>query len=667
MSDGTMRAVYYLVVGAVFLGGSGCSAPDPEPETASLGTAKQALDLPPLPPLPAVPLPLRENDGVLSSAWLPDPVPEDDPLDANDACKRLHTEYGIPVGSSPGTVDTAKLLPFKDYNNADQDNSYTCAEFRDKFLRPENEGKAVITHSVKIDPCPSEVFEDVELEIAAPNVQLHCGDNTFKGAGQRKYGLTLSKNADDSLIRGDLDESGLKTITNVHISHCKFEDYQDAGVLITSKLNRYNKLDQLTYDTRLGNAPAEPWDSLDAPSPAADYLRLHTASGFYLGDITVKDVESTAIYLQDHVQNIDINRLHVRDTRVGVYMDHGSRFNTVRNSCFLQQKLPPEVAGPREFIAVDASAGNTIKSNLFYKNTEAAVRLYKNCSEYVQRPHQFFRRQTPHKNTISSNVIVGPDDPAQYNSQYYAAINIASRQWHLIAAEDYYYVDDNGNHEAGIGSDGMADVTRCGDKDADLTSEDYRFQDYAEDNQVLANVFFGPGLAVWVQDDSNLVYGNTLYLMPGALPFVRVGTDYDLTYRGRPTVDNALIKNHALSIPITAPTSVPPALFEFVEESMERTEFAGNLYKGHAVCRSPFYVPSSSNVQGEVCRFGSVDAPTLYLKGEKKPFTDGGRIHGAANVECTDDGWLMHYGSYCCTGDGCTKTPLAGQYVDSLP
>lgn len=595
-------ALLLLVCGAL----AACS----DTEMAALDVAAETEAL----ALPSVPAALIAAGGELDTQTI-----------EQSSCAELRGRYGISYASSSQEVDASALQPLQDY---------TCAEFDAAFLGGDGKGTATLQHSVRLtEKC---TFSGANILIAASNVQLRCNHSTFDGLEQMKYGLRLPQRSNTTTASASMTP----IIRNVSVDRCTFQNFTVSGVYLTNRYNRHNADDQLLYDfilgTEYGNgAGGEPaWDLPGTPS-WSDYLRDWSPSGFYLGDITVKNTRNAAIYIHDHLHDIDINRLHAINTRIGVYLEHGSRDNTVRNSCFHDQNV--SAGSPREYIAIDSSARNRIESNLFYRNHYGAVRLYKNCSEHaLTEAHQFFRRQHANLNTIGGNVIVG-GDTGEFD---YAGISIASRQW-----------SPNTDKECGDAS-----VSPDPDLVPPADPNDLRYRDYAEQNVVVANVFFAPGLGVSVKDDRNTVYANVFYTPRSHVEkAVRVGQARDLTYGRSALRDNVAYFNQVLYQDSSAtPSSVPTNLFQFLGESAEYTLFAFNSYQSEGICRAPFHV-QSTNVTSEACRFGSLDSPALYLEGDPVYFSDGGRIHGNGFMLCRSGYWETQSG-YCCSGTSQTNT-----------
>ena len=128
-----------------------------------------------------------------------------------------------------------------------------------------------------------------------------------------------------------------------------------------------------------------------------------------------------------------------------VYLDAESAGNTIENCTF-------DVRAAREVIAVDGSARNIIKGNLFVRAAFGGIYLYRNCGECGT-----VRHQTPRENRIDNNTF----DLSGLRPRSYG-IWLGSRQ------ERRNYCEADAGHSFGSSADN---------------------RDFADDNMVTGNVF----------------------------------------------------------------------------------------------------------------------------------------------------------------------------------
>jgi len=211
---------------------------------------------------------------------------------------------------------------------------------------------------------------------------------------------------------------------------------------------------------------------------------------------------------------------------VGVYLDSGSQHNTIQNSTIAQnghsdyntkkrvrtRKLAND---SREGIAIDSSAGNIIKGNIFSKNSGGAIFLYKNCNEHAQRANQIPRYQSSDNNLITNN---------QFNDEG-IGVWIASRQSKNLAPLE-------------CGSP----VVETGTIRHGPVKEPARYyEDFAKHNRVENNTFNNAHKAVIIEDDDNSVINN---IFKGEANYdVRIGTKFRTLKLNHP-VTNTLIENN---------------------------------------------------------------------------------------------------------------------------
>ncbi len=418
-----------------------------------------------------------------------------------ESCNELRQHYRIPDFPRNASADVGTASSERPALEVG------CQEFQNLFLAGRSQGVAHIDRSVRItEAC---TFRGTSIVITAPNVSLDCGGSTFVGSKKLMRGLSLRVNTETSTTPG----SQLQPIDQVQVSRCNFSRFR-FGIHLSNALNRYNRQDAQLYDRILtGMFEQGRWDTPGRSSPA-DQLRALSPKNVRLSHLTVSDAK-VGIYVHDHMVGVDVSHVTVRGARVGVYLDHGSRQATIRNSCFLEPR-------GRESVAIDASAGNLVAGNLFYLNPKGAVALYKNCSENIDAPHQFYRRQWSIGNRVTHNAIISRRREASPR----ASIEIGSRQW-----------------QASRRKRDCGDVPRNGSKGA-------RMPDYAQFNLVDSNLFVTGGTGLRINDDSNAARAN-LFVVDERFraPVIVIGNQFDLEYRGRGV---ASVETSANSLSTTA-------------------------------------------------------------------------------------------------------------------
>jgi hypothetical protein len=120
-----------------------------------------------------------------------------------------------------------------------------------------------------------------------------------------------------------------------------------------------------------------------------------------LTNLTFAATGSIPLYVGPGVTAVTVEggRFNGRSDSTAIYLDAESAGNTVRNLAF-------DIRTPREIIAVDGSARNTIVGNRFALGGQArnggGIFLYRNCGE-----DGVIRHQTPSDNVITDNVFTG--------------------------------------------------------------------------------------------------------------------------------------------------------------------------------------------------------------------------------------------------------------------
>lgn len=540
---------------------------------------------------------MRVAGGVMTSSQL------------NMTCAAKRGLYSIPqVPRGVGAVDL------------DPAESLTCAGFRNKFLAGQNSGVASIEKSFRLtEVCQ---FSQIEMVVKEPNVLIDCNNSIFDGANTLQQGLSFDMNPTNS----GSNAAERTIIHDFEVRNCTFQNFQKNGMFFANQFNRANMKDQQYYSDLLSPFTGD----LDEPgesSTGGTYLREMSPYNITVSNVRVKNAPANmGIYIQNHVRNVAIDNVTVTGTRGGVYLEYGSRAVAITNSCFEDTSN----TWVREFIAVDASTGNRIEGNLFYGNPKGAVKLYKNCSEGSSSPTQFPRREPADNNRILNNAIVGLVSTHE-------GVSIAARRWEDLAeaeCEDPFVTDSGGNRH---------------------------YRDYARNNEVAGNVFFTPGVAVRVRDSGNHVHDNFVYVK-NAKTTATFLVGHVLDPELNAVVTGVELRRNWIEIQdaATRPTTIRPNVVRFVGESRRTALFIGNIFEEAPMCATPFQV-ASTNVAGDACRMGTLDADKVYIEPNRVALSDGGDIHGLGTFDCTASGWKAVSG-YCCSGTNCTHTSIAGRF-----
>lgn len=151
-----------------------------------------------------------------------------------------------------------------------------------------------------------------------------------------------------------------------------------------------------------------------------------------LNNLTLESIIRTPLYIAPGVHHVTFQHSNIQGTSssVALYLDAESNYNHILNNQF-------HASGPREVMAVDGSAFNTIKGNLFSAINFGGIYLYRNCGQGGT-----VRHQTPSHNIIENNYF--------YYDQYTGnnpAIYISARN-----GNKNYCEDDSGANLPGTSS-----------------------------------------------------------------------------------------------------------------------------------------------------------------------------------------------------------------------
>ncbi|HEY8543953.1 MAG TPA: right-handed parallel beta-helix repeat-containing protein, partial [Acidimicrobiales bacterium] len=243
---------------------------------------------------------------------------------------------------------------------------------------------------------------------------------------------------------------------------------------------------------------------------------------------TFEGSRGVGLFVDGYVEGVTIRDNQVRGTgSSGIYLETGSRRSRVENNVIVDNGYrengprwqPFSFAGidlyfwgvGREGISVDGSYENAIVGNAFTGNSAGGIFLYKNCGEYPDRPAYFERRYPSEHNLIEGNVFVG------------------------------------GTHGIWVGSRMGENTLPMDCTDPAYIDEPLRrvVLDRANDNTIRGNRFHDVVYGIRVEDDGNVVEGNTFTGSSPDRHAVIVGTPLRTTVLGRPVTGTQLVDNVA--------------------------------------------------------------------------------------------------------------------------
>ncbi|MBK4995962.1 hypothetical protein IAE39_004136 [Pseudomonas sp. S37] len=286
------------------------------------------------------------------------------------------------------------------------------------------------------------------IKIRQSNTRLECNGATLYGEKGDRYGIFISG-------------AGLK---NVEVSNCKIRGYDKAAVMVTSGLSG----PELNRDRNKSFSLAP--------------------SNILLDRLDVSESRGNGVHFNAYVNNSILKRSTITKSRgVGVYLGQSSQAISILDNKFLENGGVDKPKGHREALAIDSSAKNIVKGNVFSKNAAGGIFLYKNCGENFDRPGAVLRWQSSNDNLIENNVF--KDEKV--------GVWVASRQSRDLSK------------------------WKCGDNP--VTADGRYYRDYADNNRIEKNIFCRIGEAVRVEGDNNLISGNRFDVSSGAavvMPFV---------------------------------------------------------------------------------------------------------------------------------------------------
>lgn len=295
-------------------------------------------------------------------------------------------------------------------------------------------------------PCPSErVMEPKGETKLAPN----C---VYSATAVIRQGNTTLDCQGSIIDPGDLpgyavlvDSEG-KSMSNVTIRNCHIRNANAIGIVVGWRAPDKAKAEQATREEMYQRHPRN----------------------VTIANTIVENSDGAGIYIDDYVSQVTVSHVSLlRNKSMGMYLEHSSRETTIEHSLFEENS----VGKKREGLAIDSSASNVVRRNVFRGNKSGGVFLYKNCFEHAATDSKQVRRwQGADDNIIEHNLF--ENEPV--------GVWIASRQ--------------------------SIDLKKlgCGDP---YYGERYVL-DAAQRNVVTRNRFTNVGRGVVVEDDNNTVTGN---------------------------------------------------------------------------------------------------------------------------------------------------------------
>ena len=354
-------------------------------------------------------------------------------------------------------------------------------------------------------------YDRVNIIVSGSNLTFDCNQLILNGI-DREFRQAVGKPY--SIENAPVDTGILISSSqgNVTVKNCTVKNFV-RGIRIGTRGLTTERINNLKNNTNVAQTERE----LLALSPKN--IRVENSNILY----NHKDGVFVGRYTTDFV--LDNSTIKYTGA-VGLYLDSGSQHNTIQNSTIAQnghsdynatkrvrtRKLAND---SREGIAIDSSAKNIIKNNVFSKNSGGAIFLYKNCNEHAQRANQIPSYQSSDNNLIINN---------QFNDEG-IGIWIASRQSkNLAPLECGSPIVDTGTIRHGP-----------------VKEPAKYYEDFAKHNTVENNTFNNAHKAVIIEDDDNRVINN---IFKGEANFdVRIGTKFRTLKLSHP-VKNTLIENN---------------------------------------------------------------------------------------------------------------------------
>ncbi|MFG0397693.1 right-handed parallel beta-helix repeat-containing protein [Pseudomonas sp. zjy_11] len=271
---------------------------------------------------------------------------------------------------------------------------------------------------------------NASIVISDSDTVLDCLGGTLDGGGALKTGIQING-------RG-------KKISNVVIRNCRLVNFVGRGIDVTSGIPKWS----LSKDIEKNY-------SVSPENIVIDNVSVAGGRG--------------GVYFDSYVADSVLKNSVVRGAdKVGVYLEQGSKGISILGNKIIENG----VSGRREGVAIDSSANNLIKGNVFYGNGAGGVFLYKNCGENFKSGKSVLRWQSSDHNRIINNI---------FRSQP-VGVWVASRQ--------------------------SRDLSKWGCGDPAVDDQGRFYKDFANNNFIELNEFCDVRVPVRVEGDNNYVARN---------------------------------------------------------------------------------------------------------------------------------------------------------------
>jgi hypothetical protein len=352
------------------------------------------------------------------------------------------------------------------------------------------------------------------FQIVSSDVEFDCAGATIDGEGKRSTAIKIG--ADPG-------------VRNVTVRNCNLVNNRDFGVVVTWLLPDRQKVEQYSPDER---------------------QRLTTAD-VRIENTTIVESGQSGIFLDDTVTTVTIARVQIsRSGGPAIYLAHSGGRHTIEDSEFFDNgrglaKRPKARGSFREAIAVDSSARNLIRRNVFRNNGAGGVFLYKNCQEKITtNANSVVRWQASEYNRIEQNKFIGED----------IGVWVASRQSRDLSSWD------------------------CGDR---YYSEGRYVLDRAPANTIADNIFTIVRIPIQIEDDDAAVTSNVIASASDTC--LRVGTPIRSAALKRP-VTGTTVEHNSCKLTLPAAGSSGGG-FEFMYGAVPK-RFEDNRLEGVAAAPS---------------------------------------------------------------------------------
>lgn len=270
-------------------------------------------------------------------------------------------------------------------------------------------------------------------------IVISSSDTVLDCAGALLDGQNLLETAISINGRG-------KKIRNVVVKNCRIENFNGRVLNVTSGVPKWSLL--------------------------KDYKANYDVSP---ENIVIDNVQTVGgrggVYFDSYVQRSVLKNSIIREAgKVGVYLEQGSRNISVLNNKILNNGTLTR----REGLAIDSSAHNVVRGNVFEGNSAGGVFIYKNCGENFKSGKSVLRWQSSDYNEIIEN---------EFRHQP-VGVWVASRQSRNLSKWG------------------------CGDPAVDGSGNYY--EDFANYNNIELNRFCDVEVPVRLEGDNNVVSNNKI-------------------------------------------------------------------------------------------------------------------------------------------------------------